>query len=690
MAHHPPLTRAAQVALVILSTTSAVAGEPEHPEYVVRAGDTLSLVAERMTGDRLRYPEFAALNGGALRDPSRLEVGVRLRLPEGWAPQPPPAAGAAPAAVAADDLWSPDVLTPVPRSDPEEELHFLPALAELDRLFRELTVRAAYLGDLAWAGQVVDELQAQERERVEQIILDREQAVQARRAQADACAAEAARAEAILRGARATATPELLAEEERLKATLFEAILAEQAVWELRFEGELDEDGLFLWRSFLESLPNGDWVRTAAWHRALAPYRVAFIGRFGEASEADRLAASGTPVVDAIDAIVKLMQQDSMRRELVDRQRFQAALAQQREARDCSAALVDAEILLEQAQRKRLLVQRILNTGDGDALQVDAERVAARYAGVLQDLRYVDRFFPSEMWTALWWKAGVAWRLAGEHAQGQRALLQAVAVSKEQRLPVGQLPPQLDVWLREAELTMAQRMSGRLVVEVPGTATLTVDGREVRHTFGLGEVELPPGLHRVVVWVDGSRPMARLVSVVEGEDARFAWWEQPPPGEHDDVLGERYDLEALPHTEPPRRWRFSLGAQAGTLLGKAVLGGSFTIRYLPASAGVELSLGALAPTTPMWLPDQRDLRLFGRARLGALGAWRPGVFHLAGGGGVWVDPGLSFGPYGSIELSWRVKGELRVGVGLRAGYDVTPHFDVLPRHMLDGEVSLWF
>lgn len=57
-------------------------GEPVRPSgrtYVVRAGDSLSRIAQSQLGQASRWPELARLNG--LRDPSRVTPGQRLRLP---------------------------------------------------------------------------------------------------------------------------------------------------------------------------------------------------------------------------------------------------------------------------------------------------------------------------------------------------------------------------------------------------------------------------------------------------------------------------------------------------------------------------------------------------------------------------------------------------------------------------------
>lgn len=56
-------------------------GHDRHRIYVVKKGDTLQSIAQRLFGDRRRWKEIAKLNG--IRDPDRLEPGQRLKIPEG-------------------------------------------------------------------------------------------------------------------------------------------------------------------------------------------------------------------------------------------------------------------------------------------------------------------------------------------------------------------------------------------------------------------------------------------------------------------------------------------------------------------------------------------------------------------------------------------------------------------------------
>ena len=85
--------------------TTAPASTPVGPVWTVREGDTLWSIAEKTTGDPLRYQEIFELNhatvqpdGGRLDTPETwLEVGWTLRLPAGAATAAPPGAVQAPA-----------------------------------------------------------------------------------------------------------------------------------------------------------------------------------------------------------------------------------------------------------------------------------------------------------------------------------------------------------------------------------------------------------------------------------------------------------------------------------------------------------------------------------------------------------------------------------------------------------------
>jgi hypothetical protein len=80
------LTPAARAAPAKTSSPASKATKPSTATpapsgrvYVVRAGDTLARIAQSQLGRAARWPEIAKLNG--LRDPNRIGVGQRLRLP---------------------------------------------------------------------------------------------------------------------------------------------------------------------------------------------------------------------------------------------------------------------------------------------------------------------------------------------------------------------------------------------------------------------------------------------------------------------------------------------------------------------------------------------------------------------------------------------------------------------------------
>lgn len=61
--------------------SSGAAVKPSGKTYTVKAGDTLSKIAQSQLGKASRWPELARLQSPPLRDPNRLTVGQKLRLP---------------------------------------------------------------------------------------------------------------------------------------------------------------------------------------------------------------------------------------------------------------------------------------------------------------------------------------------------------------------------------------------------------------------------------------------------------------------------------------------------------------------------------------------------------------------------------------------------------------------------------
>jgi nucleoid-associated protein YgaU len=49
--------------------------------YMVKSGDTLSLIAKSLFGDPMRYPEIFNLNKDVLKNPDLIKVGQKLKLP---------------------------------------------------------------------------------------------------------------------------------------------------------------------------------------------------------------------------------------------------------------------------------------------------------------------------------------------------------------------------------------------------------------------------------------------------------------------------------------------------------------------------------------------------------------------------------------------------------------------------------
>jgi nucleoid-associated protein YgaU len=56
-------------------------GNPYTQTHVVRKGDTLSKIAEEYYGDARLYPKIFEANRDILKDPDKIQIGQKLRIP---------------------------------------------------------------------------------------------------------------------------------------------------------------------------------------------------------------------------------------------------------------------------------------------------------------------------------------------------------------------------------------------------------------------------------------------------------------------------------------------------------------------------------------------------------------------------------------------------------------------------------
>jgi len=74
-------------------------GAPLQPSgersYVVEPGDTLARIAKKLFGSEVAWKAIYDRNRSAIPDPTRLQVGIRLRIPPRAGPVGPPAVDAA-------------------------------------------------------------------------------------------------------------------------------------------------------------------------------------------------------------------------------------------------------------------------------------------------------------------------------------------------------------------------------------------------------------------------------------------------------------------------------------------------------------------------------------------------------------------------------------------------------------------
>lgn len=60
---------------------AAPADNPYTQVYVVKQGDTLSKIAEEYYGDPSLYPKIFEANRDVLKDPNKIKVGQKLKIP---------------------------------------------------------------------------------------------------------------------------------------------------------------------------------------------------------------------------------------------------------------------------------------------------------------------------------------------------------------------------------------------------------------------------------------------------------------------------------------------------------------------------------------------------------------------------------------------------------------------------------
>jgi hypothetical protein len=593
-----------------------------------------------------------------------------------------------------------------PRGNAWEQFTFFPELGRLDRDFDDLMLRAAYAGDINWAAKALADNKDDERALLEEKILVAEAQRSEAQATFDLCEQAARDAERLLRKYRYS-SEELKAKETAAITEFQTAFLAEDSLWYDTLWPYLPPDGQDTWNQFREAVlvpsltPEGIAVGFDR-HEAMEKFRVTFShgitipGPDGElevralTTEQAR-ALTGAAVQQALIKLSSLTSDQVFRLEEVARDKYADALQAVQKLPDCRRELVSADQFLAEQQRQLRRVELAVEQGRGGSLEADALKISQRYQAALGEVQVVDTFISNDIWASLWWKAGVALRLSGQHDLGAKRIEQAVAVDRDHQLPVDAVPPSLQTWFTAAESVIRAKELGVVRIQIHPLAELTVDGLPVRLQFGQRDLELAPGVHRFVYWLEGSDPMMQLVGVIEGEEHEFYWYlDAELNGEQEDLLGEKPVLPALPEDEKPRAWRAGVSAVGGVTLERPGFGVDLTVRFLPRFIGGQLGGGLLVPNKPYWMRIDDEMPVVARVHAGLVAGkyWeRFGVVGVVGG---WVDPLLGGGPMGGAEFNVGATERYRVSIDARVGFDVSKHFDELNKLMFSGGVGFWF
>ncbi len=682
------------LAALLLWSVAAPPAAAADRYYEVQPGDSLPKLALLATGDALRYGELAEANPDLLGTEGDPRPGMVLRLPEGWdipgsrrdAPRYREAEESAdPQGVSGDTIIS---TRGTSSTDYWDRLGFYPALREIDDEFGLLMLRAAYEGDTTWRRQEEESLRSTGREKIQQEILAAEVEFDKAKSERDVCVDKHYLAIQLLEKFKKAPDPEFEKRKRDIFRKLSTSLHAEQAAWEDVLWPHLTQDERGAWEAFIRALENRLWPQAESQHLVLLP----IFRNVAERVQLDpeqRAAAQGLSTQGALGELILLRQDDEYRAEVNERERYRQALADVNNRDACVAKFSDAEEFLVEKRRKLVALQIGVGRTSGVALSEEARRIADRYAGMLAEVQLLNVWLPNRIWRSLWWRSGVALKLAGEEERGDARLRQAAAVAEESRLPEEEVPPSIDAWLRAAENQLLRRGTGYVHLLVPPTAVLTVDGLEVAHTFGEADLSLLPGVHRFAFWVGESDPVVRLVGVVEGGDHNFTWYESdvPPP----DALPDAPAVSLRRPDAPPRRWHFGIAGRGGMTLGRATGGAELTVRYLPKFIGVEVAAGLMVPSEPFWLKPREELLVFVHLHSGLTLRWSKDRFSLVGAVGGYVDPLLGAGPHGRLEVGWQVRPDkVRLSLDATFGYDVAVHETQIPRYSLTGGFGVWF
>ena len=64
------------------TAAAAPAKQPQADHYTVKAGDTLSKIAQQFYGDKMAYMRIFDANKDILKDPNKIDVGQQLKVPK--------------------------------------------------------------------------------------------------------------------------------------------------------------------------------------------------------------------------------------------------------------------------------------------------------------------------------------------------------------------------------------------------------------------------------------------------------------------------------------------------------------------------------------------------------------------------------------------------------------------------------
>lgn len=760
---------------VVLGMVSA----PASPcELEVAAGDTLVKITERSGVEPSRYRELLVYNP-SIRDEDRLTIGQRLALPPGW-PGTEGCVKAASTVTVADaprrvglmaadgerHTWVDDTeRPPLPMEMPGEDffvahrteaplewadIDWFQQVHRYNRMFDDLLRLELIAGDYRWiVGRQIEDSEAELQDL--NSALDHKQALLDKQGEIyTECRPYLDLAYLVQHHPRQRRVQAELAELAEHANRIGQHIDAERELW-----GHPELDGVLnsnvterfgQWVSLMGVDPSSgpaaleqvDWGLMAAVWTEISWERSEIINRLRSLAEQKH----ESPIPEAkeglaeLDALLAVAAEDNIRTSLVAitdildeialehveefATRVRRRQSTGRFEEHCVGKQVDLTLAVAELEQRKVKLEAdlsVLRNRGHAGRPTSAAEIATAYVRLLALAHWVDAPIDNDLWSGLFWRAGVAMSLArmvpteAEDLPGWATMeaaedyLITAAWLSQKPLHQQDLPPSVRMHLRMAGELAAVEAKRPMEISLSPHAAIQVDGSPWMQSDlgGVVRVQLYPGPHRFTVDL-GDRIESAVFEVPEVPSARSPAVLKLSITE---VVEERQPIESVEGVSemreivvdfadkvPPRRWFGTVSAEAAYTLGQPSFGVDMAARGLWSFAGVEIGGGVMVPMAPYPI-DGRLMRVMTRIRAGVLLSPKIGRTRLLLSLGGFAAPLLGGGPSTAAEV-WiplDPTSDVKLSVRAHAGYDVWTRPDCpscVPRWVGGGSIGIVF